>query len=301
MTERSLQGFVKVVELGSFTAAADALFISQSALSQQIRTLESHLHFALFQHGARQVTLTPAGQAFYPKAKQILTLYQSAVKEGMAIQQNSHPPQRHLFLACQDTALITFCYDLLGLTPDLCLEFAPLVQYCGNRSEVWRALDNGDADLSFQMETAEIAARGLRFTPILNLPELCVPFNAPDTLPQQVLTLEDALTCRWLFAFPFSETIYESELASQALKRGGDVISPANVRSAAYGLPTLMLFPCIYHRHPSFETVRVLRWGTGGRLGIVTTANPDDTVCRYMEAIRRVILLKQHQLFGLLA
>ena len=43
MTERSLQGFVKVVELGSFTAAADALFISQSALSQQIRTLESLL------------------------------------------------------------------------------------------------------------------------------------------------------------------------------------------------------------------------------------------------------------------
>lgn len=300
MTERSLTGFVKVVELGSFTAAADALFISQSALSQQIRTLENHLQFALFRHGARQVTLTAAGQAFYPKAKQILKLYQSAVKEGIAIQQNTHPPQRHLFLACQDTALITFCYELFALTPDLCLEFAPLVQYCGNCSEVWRALDNGDADLSFQMESAEIAARGLRFTPILNLPELCVPFNVPDSLPQQVLTLEDALTCRWLFAFPFSETIYESELTSQALKQGGDVISPVSVRSAAYGLPTLMLFPCIYHRRCSFDTVRMLRWGEGARFGMVTVPNPDDTVRQYMEEIRRVIQAKQHQLFGLL-
>lgn len=52
MTERALTGFVKVVELGSFTAAADALFISQSALSQQIRTLENQLRFTLFQHGS---------------------------------------------------------------------------------------------------------------------------------------------------------------------------------------------------------------------------------------------------------
>ena len=69
MTERALTGFVKVVELGSFTAAADALFISQSALSQQIRTLENQLHFTLFQHGSRQVTLTAAGRSFYPQGQ----------------------------------------------------------------------------------------------------------------------------------------------------------------------------------------------------------------------------------------
>ena len=119
MTERALTGFVKVVELGSFTAAADALFISQSALSQQICTLENQLRFTLFQHGSRQVTLTAAGRSFYPKAKQILRLYESAVKEGIAIEQNTRPPHRHLFLACQDTALSTFCYELFAMTPAL--------------------------------------------------------------------------------------------------------------------------------------------------------------------------------------
>lgn len=300
MTERSLTGFVKVVELGSFTAAADALFISQSALSQQIRTLENHLQFALFRHGARQVTLTAAGQSFYPKAKQILKLYQSAVKEGIAIQQNTHPPRRHLFLACQDTTLATFCYDLFALTPELCIDFTPLVQYRASRAEVWRALSTGDADLSFQVESAEIAAQGLRFTPILNLPELCVPFNVPDSLPQRILSLEDALTCRWLFAFPFHQTLYETELISQALKQGGDIIQPGAVESAAYGLPTLMLFPCIYHRRPSFDTVRLLRWGEGARFGVVTIPDPDDTIRQYMEEICRVIRARQHQLFGLL-
>ena len=37
MNESALEGFVKIVEMNSFSAAADALYISQSALSQQIR------------------------------------------------------------------------------------------------------------------------------------------------------------------------------------------------------------------------------------------------------------------------
>lgn len=300
MTERALTGFVKVVELGSFTAAADALFISQSALSQQIRTLENQLHFTLFQHGSRQVTLTAAGRSFYPKAKQILRLYESAVKEGIAIEQNTRPPHRHLFLACQDTALSTFCYELFAMTPELCVEFSPLVQYCANRADVWRALDSGEADLSFQMECAGIAARGLQFTPILSLPELCFPFNVPDSLPQRILSLDEALACRWIFAFPSSETLYETEIAHQARKKGGFVIQPGTVESAAYGLPTLMLTPCIYHRRPSFDWVRMLRWGEGNRFGVVTAAAPDETVLRYIEEIRTVIRVRQHQLFGIL-
>ena len=40
MSLNALQGFVRIVELDSFSEAADALFLSQSALSQQIRALD---------------------------------------------------------------------------------------------------------------------------------------------------------------------------------------------------------------------------------------------------------------------
>ena len=76
MNESALEGFVKIVELNSFSAAAEALYLSQSALSQQIRTLEGQLQFELFQHVPRRVVLTPSGQDFYPKAKQLIALYQ---------------------------------------------------------------------------------------------------------------------------------------------------------------------------------------------------------------------------------
>ena len=60
MNQSALEGFVKIVEMDSFSAAAEALYLSQSALSQQIRTLEGQLQFELFQHVPRRVILTPA-------------------------------------------------------------------------------------------------------------------------------------------------------------------------------------------------------------------------------------------------
>ena len=74
MNQSALEGFVKIVEMDSFSAAAEALYLSQSALSQQIRTLEGQLQFELFQHVPRRVILTPAGRDFYPKAKQLVGL-----------------------------------------------------------------------------------------------------------------------------------------------------------------------------------------------------------------------------------
>lgn len=299
MNERALNGFVKVVELGSFTAAAEALAVSQSALSQQIRTLENQLAFDLFQHGARQVILTAAGRSFYPRAKQMLQLYQTAVQEGRAIQQDTRLPDRHMRIACQNQALAAFCFDLFALSPETSVAFAPLIRHCANRSDVWRALADGEADLSFQPECAEIAARGLRFWPLLHLPELCIPFNAPEQLPQQVLTLEDALTCRWIFAFPGEETTYESELAREAARQNGVIVAPNALGSIQYGLPTLALLQGIYYRRPNFDFVRILRWGSGSRFGIVTADRPDETVARYSEAIRQVVRARRHQLFGL--
>ncbi len=68
----SLRTFVAVVDAGSFTAAGKRLRISQSAVSQQIRSLEDSFGTALFTRHARKVTLTQAGNVLLPYAKQIL-------------------------------------------------------------------------------------------------------------------------------------------------------------------------------------------------------------------------------------
>ena len=73
ISTRQLRYFVEIADSGSFSAAAERLFVAQSALSRQIKELETQLQTPLFQRTARQPRLTAAGEAFYPRARNLLS------------------------------------------------------------------------------------------------------------------------------------------------------------------------------------------------------------------------------------
>ncbi|UDN37609.1 LysR family transcriptional regulator [Proteus sp. NMG38-2] len=68
----ALRGFESAARLGSFHKAAIELNITQSAVSQQIRSLESYLEQPLFFREGRSVTLTDAGVDFYNSTQDVL-------------------------------------------------------------------------------------------------------------------------------------------------------------------------------------------------------------------------------------
>lgn len=67
-----LKRFLRVAELGSFTQAADSLGLPKASISQAIQNLESKLHTQLFHRTTRSVRLTPDGQVFYEKSREVL-------------------------------------------------------------------------------------------------------------------------------------------------------------------------------------------------------------------------------------
>jgi DNA-binding transcriptional LysR family regulator len=73
ISTRQLRYFVEIADSGSFSAAAERLFVAQSALSRQIKALETQLQTPLFERTARQPKLTAAGAAFYPRARNLLS------------------------------------------------------------------------------------------------------------------------------------------------------------------------------------------------------------------------------------
>ena len=73
ISTRQLRYFVEIADRGSFSAAAERLFVAQSALSRQIKELETQLQTPLFERTARQPRLTAAGEAFYPRARNLLS------------------------------------------------------------------------------------------------------------------------------------------------------------------------------------------------------------------------------------
>lgn len=74
MADRRLRIFHAVAKQGSFTRAAESLFMSQPAVTFQIRQLEERYQVRLFERGHGRISLTPAGELVMDYAEQIIKL-----------------------------------------------------------------------------------------------------------------------------------------------------------------------------------------------------------------------------------
>lgn len=81
MNLKQLQNFVAIVENGTFLSAAEAINLSQPALSRSLQNLEASLGTQLLNRSTRGIQITTAGKQFYRRAKLILTEAEKALRE----------------------------------------------------------------------------------------------------------------------------------------------------------------------------------------------------------------------------
>jgi len=79
---KQLEAFVRVAEMQSFTRAAKQMFMSQPAISFQIKALEEQLQVSLFRRDEKKVLLTEAGWLLLPEARQMLGHYKK-IRAGL--------------------------------------------------------------------------------------------------------------------------------------------------------------------------------------------------------------------------
>ena len=68
----NMETFIKVVDAGSMSAAADRMGVAKSAVSRRLKELEGHLGVELFHRTTRRLNLTDTGRTFYQQAVRIL-------------------------------------------------------------------------------------------------------------------------------------------------------------------------------------------------------------------------------------
>ena len=78
---QEMTSFVAVVDAGSFVAAADATGQSKAAVSRHVGDLERRMGTRLLQRTTRSLSLTPEGQAFYARCKELLAAIDEAESE----------------------------------------------------------------------------------------------------------------------------------------------------------------------------------------------------------------------------
>ena len=80
MNIETLKVFRDLSDTGSFSKTADLNYISQSAVSQQIKKLELILKCRLYTRQAGKILLTPCGEKFYEASKKVAVIYEGALK-----------------------------------------------------------------------------------------------------------------------------------------------------------------------------------------------------------------------------
>lgn len=82
MNDKQMNSFIQAATYLNFHRAAQALYITQPALTYQIKSFEQELGFDLFKRAPRGVSLTPAGESLYRNLIEINTCFEKAIKEA---------------------------------------------------------------------------------------------------------------------------------------------------------------------------------------------------------------------------
>ena len=151
--------FKEVAEVGNITAAAQALYISQSAVSQSIKQLERDLQTRLFARNSRGVTLTAEGQMLYEYVRSAMGLLETGEEK---LRQTRALQMGQLTIGASDTVTSQFLLPYL----DTFHKRHPAIHIqivSGRSHKVLGLLRSGKVDIAFASTPADDA--GLRIYP----------------------------------------------------------------------------------------------------------------------------------------
>lgn len=193
MKIEDLKLFVKVVELGSFTAAANALDLPRANVSRRINELENCLSTPLFHRTTRSLSLTNQGEVYYQEILKALTLFDYA---NQSINQSDTCIKGKIKLGILSEThdiIQPILFDFLDQYPDVELDV--------------RVIQNGFIDmyqqgLDIAFHGGELIDSDLIARKILSLdrclvasPEYIEQFGSPQSIEK--LQLHTALCFRW--------------------------------------------------------------------------------------------------------
>ena len=146
--------FKEVAEAGNITAAAQTLFISQSAVSQSIKQLEAELQTRLFARNSRGVTLTADGRMLYEYVRSAMGLLETGEEK---LSQSRDLQMGHLTIGASDTVTSQF---LLPYLDRFHRQYPAIhIQIISGRShKVLGLLQSGKVDIAFASTPQESAS-----------------------------------------------------------------------------------------------------------------------------------------------
>lgn len=137
-----LSTFISVAESGSFTKAAEALFITPPAVMKQINSLEDRLGITLFDRSNHGLQLTDAGKSFFQDAKYIIDYSNRAIEKAKDIDNKDRQQSIRIGMSIMTPAkfLLDIWSEIQKFNPYLKIELIPFENTPINSVEILRNL-----------------------------------------------------------------------------------------------------------------------------------------------------------------
>lgn len=265
MNTSQVECFVRVAETLNFQQAAEALHISQPAVSKQIAALEDELGARLFVRTTRTVSLTNAGELFLPDARNILRV---TYHSRQVIAENRQDTENVLRIGYSDTKELPGIVEALAQLRVRNPAFHPMLV-----EDSWdanlAAMEHGQLDLCFAFQDNKQHGKA-RFLPLTAHRFRCVlpaghPLAGEASVTFDQLKAEPQIFC---VPIPLRTRFYNGENEDATPRDKAQKIILCDNAAEAYALVLAGFGYCLLPEHLIVEhpDIRVLRWDRTARM-----------------------------------
>lgn len=159
MDIRTLQTFMLAAEHENFRMVAEKLYITQPAVTFQIRQLENNLGSKLFVKNGRNIALTEFGRLFYTEAKEMIVQYETSMEKVNRYQQGYHKTIRvAISLLLADTILPSILREYTRNYPNVEMSIQVL-----ESNQISSVIENGQIDIGLSCMPGSSVIKSTKF------------------------------------------------------------------------------------------------------------------------------------------
>ena len=292
MLNSNLKAFVRVAECGSFTKAAESLYLSPTAVMKQINALEKHLDLILLERSPAGVRLTAAGEVIYQDAKFLLDYSRRSIANA---RQKMETDSRTF---CVGTSMLNPARPFMELWYQVSREFPNyklhLVPYEDNHEGILAEIARLGEKFDFLIGVCD-SRRWLdqcNMFPLGRYPKMCAVSREHRLAGKECLELSDL----------YGETLMmvaegdsgTNDFIRNDLRRNHPAIRLEDTphfydisvfNRCAETENVLLTLECWKDVHPGLITIPV-EWDYRIPYGLLYAQNPPEDVRRFVEAVR---------------
>lgn len=295
MYNKYLEIFIEVADTGSFSKAAEKLYISSTAIMKQMNLMEQELGLSLLIRTNHGVSLTEAGKEIYKDAKIIIDYTNRSIKKAKKLQnKNTHFITIGTSLICPCKPLLDIWYQINDRYPDFKIKILPFEE---NHTNILNTLNSNGTPLDFIVSPCD-SHDWLKNFDFLKLGDykfcIAVPISHP-LAKKDSISFED-LSGEKVIAI----TTGDSKQNQDILNKIKTICKDVEIFDAPFFYDIdvfnrceesgsfLVTLECWKDVHPAFKTIP-LSSGETIPYGILYSKTPTDDASKFLNIIKEVV------------